>query len=231
MQEKQDLEQDIKHFYHVKQTKQDCMTTNTLQILFQMKNSRSIFDVAKMYNKYKGQPIICLGRSPKWFLNTSLWMKDGIDGYDFVAFSKYWYRPDPIDGVKLIPSMAPTEKEIKSYRKYLDRIQADPKSIVAFHEATGKKTILTDFIATGKGAASFLDIMGHYAQDEGILEKFAKSIEIVGIGSMDYLESLNPYLEEFSEPSVPLPPILQNMEEILNNTSTISRISKCSKIC
>ena len=41
----------------------------------------------QMYNKYKGQPIICLGRSPKWFLNTSLWMKDGIDGYDFVAFS------------------------------------------------------------------------------------------------------------------------------------------------
>ncbi len=181
-------------------------TTNPLS---NEKTVEAFFDVAKMYNKYKGQPIICLGRSPKWFLNTSLWMKDGIDGYDFVAFSKYWYRPDPIDGVKLIPSMAPTEKEIKSYRKYLDRVQADPKSIVAFHEATGKKTIITDFIATGKGAASFLDVMGHYAKDEGILEKFAKSIEIVGIGSIDYLESLNPYIEEFSEPSVPLPPILQ----------------------
>lgn len=173
---------------------------------------QSFFDVAKMYSKYKGQPIVCLGRSPKWFLNTSLWMKDGIDGYNFVAFSKYWYRPDSAEGVKLIPSMAPTEKEIKSYRKYLDRVQADPKSIVAYHEATGKKTIITDFIATGKGAASFLDVMGHYAKDQGILEKFVKSIEFVGIGSMDYIENLNPYAEEYSEPSVPMPPILQKYE-------------------
>ena len=173
------------------------------------KTVESFFDVAKMYNQYKGQPIICLGRSPKWFLNTSLWMKDGIDGYDFVAFSKYWYRPDPIDGIKLIPSMAPNEKEIKAYRKYLDRVQADPKSIVAYHEATGKKTVITDYIATGKGACSFLDVMGNYAKDEGLLERFAKSIEIVGIGSMEYLEELNPYADEYSEPSVPMPPVLQ----------------------
>lgn len=169
----------------------------------------SFFDVAKMYNKYKGQPIICLGRSPKWFLNTSLWMKDGIDGYDFVAFSKYWYRPDPVEGIKLLPDMAPTEKEERAYRKYLDRVQADPKSIVAYHEATGKKTIITDFIATGKGACSFLDVMGRYAKDEGILERFAKAIEFVGIGSIDYLEAKNPYIEEFSIPSVPLPPVLR----------------------
>lgn len=43
VQEKQDLEQDIKHFYHVKPTKQDCMTTNTLQILFQMKKQQKHF--------------------------------------------------------------------------------------------------------------------------------------------------------------------------------------------
>lgn len=176
------------------------------------KTIASFFDIAKMYSKYKGQPIICLGRSPKWFLNTSLWMKDGIDGYDFVAFSKYWYRPDPVDGVKFLPQMAPTEKEEKAYRKYLDRVQADPKSIVAYHEATGKKTVITDFIATGKGACSFLDIMGRYAKDEGLLEKFSKAIEFVGIGSMDYLEDLDPYADSISEPSVPMPPVLQKYE-------------------
>lgn len=179
---------------------------------------KSFFDVAKMYSKYKDQPIICLGRSPKWFLNTSLWMKNGIDGYDFVAFSKYWYRPDPEEGVKLVPSMVPTEKEEKAYRKYLDRIQADPKSIVAFHEATGKKTVITDFIATGKGACSFLDIMGRYAKDEGLLERFSKAIEFVGIGSMDYLEDLHPYAEELSEPSVPMPPILRDYERNIKQT-------------
>ena len=56
--------------------------------------------ISSIYNKYKGHPIICLGRSPKWFLNASLWMKDGIDDYKFVAFSKYWYRPDYRLGVK-----------------------------------------------------------------------------------------------------------------------------------
>ncbi len=178
----------------------------------------SFFDIAKMYSQYKGQPIICLGRSPKWFLNTSLWMKDGINGYDFVAFSKYWYRPDPVDGIKLVPSMAPTPKEEKTYRKYLDRVQADPKSIVAFHEATGKKTIITDFIATGKGACSFLDIMGRYAKDEGILEKFAKSIEFVGIGSLDYIEDLYPYADEISVPSVPMPPVLQKYGREIKQT-------------
>lgn len=44
-------------------------TTNPLS---NEKTVEAFFDVAKMYNKYKGQPIICLGRSPKWFLNTSL---------------------------------------------------------------------------------------------------------------------------------------------------------------
>ena len=48
------------------------------------------FDISKEYLKYKGHPIVCLGRSPKWFLNTALWMKDGIDNYTFVAFSKYF---------------------------------------------------------------------------------------------------------------------------------------------
>ena len=40
-------------------------------------------DVSKIYLKYKDQPIICLGRSPKWFLDTASWMKDGIDNYKF----------------------------------------------------------------------------------------------------------------------------------------------------
>ena len=41
---------------------------------------------ASIYNRYKNQPIICLGRSPKWFLNASLWMNGGIDDYKFVEF-------------------------------------------------------------------------------------------------------------------------------------------------
>ncbi len=164
---------------------------------------------SKIYAKYKDQPIVCLGRSPKWFLNAALWMKDGIDDYNFVAFSKNWYRPDSIEGAHRIDSMAPTEKEEAAYRKYLKRKKADPQTIVNEFEKTGKKTVITDYICSGKGICSFLEIMSNYADDLGILEKFSKSIQIVGIGSIDYMEELNPYAESISVPKALLPSKLQ----------------------
>lgn len=165
---------------------------------------------AKIYSKYKDQPIICLGRSPKWFLNAALWMKDGIDDYKFVAFSKYWYWPDKVEGVKkMSPQFCPTDKEVAEYRKYLNRIKADPKTIVDNFEKTGKKTVITDYISTGKGVASFLDVMGNYADDLGILEKFSKAIQIVGIGSKEYMEERNPYEEYIPDPEVFMPEKMQ----------------------
>lgn len=164
---------------------------------------------SQIYSKFKDQPIICLGRSPKWFLNASLWTEGGINDYKFVAFSGFWHKADYAEGMVKIKSAAPTEKEELAYRKYLKRIKADPQTIVDTMEKTGKKTVITDYIQSGKGACSFLDVLGRYAEDLGILEKFSKSIQIVGIGSMDYVEKMNPNLETFSEPSVPMPKILQ----------------------
>lgn len=161
--------------------------------------------IAKMYTKYKDQPIICLGRSPKWFLNAALWMKDGIDDYNFVAFSKNWYRPDPIEGAHKITTIAPTEKEEAAYRKYLKRKKADPETIVKHFEKTGQKTVITDYICSGKGICSFLEVMANYADEQGILEKFAKSIQIVGIGSYDYMEELNPHTDIIETPKAMLP--------------------------
>ena len=164
---------------------------------------------SKIYTKYKDQPIICLGRSPKWFLNAALWMKDGIDDYKFVAFSKNWYRPDSNLGIRRLDSIAPTEKEEIAYRKYLKRIKADPQTIVDTMEKTGKKTVITDYICSGKGCTSFLEILSKYADDLGILDKFAKSIQIVGIGSLDYMEELDPYAEYIPTPKVYMPEKLQ----------------------
>ena len=160
---------------------------------------------SKLYSKYKDQPIICLGRSPKWFLNAALWMNGGIDDYKFVAFSGYWHRPDSVEGLIKIQSAAPTEKEEMSYRKYLKRIKADPQTIVDNMEKTGKKTVITDYVCSSKGICSFLDVMSRYADDLGILEPFSKAIQIVSIGSMDYMEELNPYAEYYSEPRVIMP--------------------------
>ena len=125
--------------------------------------------ISSIYSKYKKNPIICLGRSPKWFLNAAFWMKDGIPEYKFVAFSKYWFYPSP-KGMQPLPKEAPTPEEEAAYRKYLDRVGANPKEIVNTMKETGKKTVITDYICTGKGACSFLDVMARYADDLGVLE-------------------------------------------------------------
>ena len=168
---------------------------------------------ASIYNKYKDQPIICLGRSPKWFLNASLWMKGGIEDYKFVAFSRYWYRPDYREGVKRFDDKGPTEKEVLAYRKYLKRIQADPLTIVKHMKETGQKTVITDYIYSGKGCTSFLEVMGDYAKDQGVLEEFSKSIQIVGIGSLEYIEDMHPDADEIDIPSVHMPPVLKPYEK------------------
>lgn len=207
------------------------LTTINKEEMFDQKNCymplsneetmNKFIEASKIYAKYKDNPIICLGRSPKWFLNAALWMKDGINDYNFIAFSKYWYRPDPIEGLIKIRSMAPTEKEEMEYRKYLKRKKADPKTIVTHFEETGKKTIITDYICSGKGACSFIDVLSHYAEDLGLLERFSKSIKIVGIGCLDYMEQLNPYEEYISEPRVIMPerliPYDRNIEQEFHN--------------
>ena len=175
---------------------------------------KQFIDVCSIYKDLRNEPILCLGRSPKWFLNTALWMKDGIDDYKFVAFSKYWYR-DTEDGLVKIKSMVPTDKEKKAYKNYLKSIQADPQHIVDVHNKTGKKIVITDYISTGKGACSFLDIMSEIAEKEGILDEFANSIRIVGIGSMEYLENRYHDDEYISEPKVPMPERLKPYEKTI----------------
>lgn len=189
--------------------KNDLVDSKFLSLPLQTEKKLNDFiDFSKIYLEYKKNPIICLGRSPKWFLNTALWMKDGIDPYTFVAFSKYWYLPDKVEGARKIDRWAPTPEEETAYKKYLKSIQADPKSIIEKAEKAGEKVVITDYIQSGKGMCSFLDLMGRYAEEQGVLDKFADSIKLVGIGSLDYAEELNPYAEYISTPSVPLPEVL-----------------------
>ena len=169
------------------------------------KDMAKFVDICSQYNKLKDEPILCLGRSPKWFLNTSLWMKDGLDNYKFVAFSENWYRKTPYELVKMGENFQPTKEEKKAYKKYLKNIQCDPKHIVEVAQKTGKRIVITDYINTGKGVTSFLDLMSEFAEQDGILEKFAKSIKIYGIGCMEYQEKFYHDDEEISEPRVQMP--------------------------
>lgn len=148
---------------------------------------------SKNYNKLKGSEIICLGRSPKWSLNTSKWMQDGIEDYKFVAFSKSWYKRiiDNVSGDRYLvkdPALAPSVEQEAAYRKYLDAIKANPKKIVEAAQKTGKEVVITDYVETSKGFTSFLDLMSRYAKEQGVLQDFAKSIMFFKIGSNEYTE-------------------------------------------
>lgn len=171
--------------------------------------------VCDLYRGLKNEPILCLGRSPKWFLNTAFWMKDGIEDYKFVAFSKNWYRTDKY-GLVRMDRYAPTPEEKKSYKRYLKSIQADPQHIVDVHNKTGKKIVITDYIDSGKGACSFLDLMSEFAEEDGILEEFANSIRIFGIGCLEYTEKRFYDDEEFSIPRVQLPDRLMPYNKIID---------------
>ena len=159
-------------------------------------------EFSKMYNNYKDQPIICVGRSPKWFLNASMWMDNGIKDYKFAAFSSFWYRKHPVEVLKPIEKELPTPKEEAAYKRYLKRIQADPATIVENMKKTGKRTVLTDYIHTGRGLSSFLSMLSKFADEQGILEDFSKSIELVCIGSMEYEGILDPYAYTLDTPEV-----------------------------
>jgi len=154
------------------------------------------------FNMLKGSPIICLGRSPKWFLNTSYWMKDGIEDYKFVAFSGSWYRQG-LWGLVKENSKMPTKEEQNAYKNYLKSIQADPASIVKTAKETGKKVVITDYIRTGKGLKSYLEVMSNIAEEQGVLEDFAKSIRFHLFSCQEYLDDL--YGEKAPTPSLNLP--------------------------
>ena len=172
----------------------------------------AFIETSKIYTRYKDYQIVSLGRSMKWFLNAATWMKDGIDGYKMAAFSGRWYQPSGNGNVDRRNIAAPTEEEIVAYRKYLKNKRLDPKSIVNEFEKNGRKTIITDYVCTGKGFTSFLEVMADYAADQKVLERFSKSIELVKFGSKTYFEKL--FNQEYvSDPYVCMPPKLLPYEK------------------
>ena len=166
--------------------------------------------VSADYNKYKDHKIICVGRSPKWFLNASIWMKDGIEDYDFIAFSSNWYERAELRNKQWLSSrrLPPNDDEKKAYKEYLKRKKCYPTDIVKSFNETGKQVIITDYIHSGCGLASFLDLLANFAKEEGILDDFAKSIKLFTLSSMEYLEELG-MRNDFMYPTMILPDILK----------------------
>ena len=185
-----------------------------LQIPLQKEEEMDEFiKVAQMYSKYKEHPIICLGRSPKWFLDASMLMQNGIPDYKFVAFSGSWFRIYDGEfgmnaGSVRLEKMVPTKTQEEAYKKYLENIQADPASIVETAKRAGKKGVITDYIDSGKGVTSFLDLMSRYAQEQGVLDEFAHSFDIVTIGNKEYRRNRRK-VKYISKPEVWMPELLE----------------------
>jgi len=180
------------------------------------KDMKDFIEISSIYNKYKDKNIICLGRSPKWFLNASLWMKNGINTYKFVPFSQNWYRWDEEEGMRRLNFMAPTEKEEEAYFKFLKHKHVDPKTIVKKHKENGEKTVITDYIQSSKGITSFLDMMAKLAIKQNIpLKDFAEAIEIVGIGSLDYTSGFYHDDEDYSVPRAKMPVQLRDYDKYI----------------
>jgi hypothetical protein len=181
---------------------------------------KQFIEFSSQYNKLKGSPIICLGRSPKWPLSASLWMKDGIDDYSYVAFSKSWYdkKTDWQTGERYLEknaSMAPTEVQENAYKLYLKLINADPKSIIESAQKAGKEVVITDYVQTSKGMTSFLDLASRYAEKQGVLDEFSKSIKFFLIGSKQYSESFYNDDEAIPDPRAVFP---ETLEKVLPRT-------------
>lgn len=180
------------------------------------KDMDDFIKISSIYNKHKDKTIVCLGRSPKWFLNASLWMKDGIGTYKFIPFSQNWYRWDNNEGMRRINIAAPSEKEEEAYFKFLRHKNIDPKTIVKKHKEEGKKTVITDYIQSSKGITSFLDVMSRFAVKQNVsLKDFAEAIEIVGIGSLEYTGNFYHDDENFSVPRAKMPILLQEHDNLI----------------
>lgn len=177
-------------------------------------------NVCKKYAELKDEPVLCLGRSPKWFLSAATWLEGGFEKQPpYVSFSKYWYRyKNAEDGMVRMDNAAPTPEEKKRYKRYLKRIQADPKSIIQKAQETGKKYVITDYVNTGKGMTSFLDLMSEYAEEDGVLDEFAHSIRIFSIGCQEYRENMYYEDEEIPIPTVQMPERLMPYNKVIKQS-------------
>lgn len=183
------------------------------------KEMDAFIDFSSTFNQYKDRKIICLGRSPKWSLIASSWMKDGIgldDGYKFVAFSKHWFtqQKDYRTGDRWLErneKLAPSKRQEQHYQLYMKKNGTDPKSIIKMAQESGKPVIITDYVESSKGFTSFLDLMSRYAKKQGVLEEFSKSIEFVTFGSNDYSDKFYTEREYRRQSRVVLPDSLKEV--------------------
>ena len=196
---------------------------NSVLPLIADEDMKDFLNVAKSYNKYRGNEatgekpnrIICLGRSPKWFLGASMWMKGGIDDYTFTAFSSNWYHRNRYgvgDRLYRDDSKEPTAEQAEAYKEYLKSIKCTPADIIESAKETGKPVVITDYVHSGCGVTSWLDIMSKFAEDDGCLDEFANSIKLHTISSNDYIDNVLEYDNAYSYPKVLMPERLQKYD-------------------
>lgn len=139
-------------------------------------------------HSFKNSRVLAIGRSPLWFLETLKMMKGSkvnLDNYSEIAVS----------GLRSANFFC--ENEIKAFGKYLNNANLSPEQIIEYSTKTGQKTVLFDFLFSGKGMVHVIDLMDNvlkqnyknnkanikskYKSPEEALNAFHNSIKVTGM--------------------------------------------------
>lgn len=142
----------------------------------------------KIFQEFKNQRLVSLGRSPLVLLETYKSMENGINDYDFVAFSSGGSLSSINSRIWSSSQRNPEKKELNCYREYLETIDMSPKKIIQIAK-NGNKTVIVDFCDSAGGMKAFLEILRDWALEQENYEELKKSVMAI---PMIYPDRSNP---------------------------------------
>ena len=127
-------------------------------------------DISCIPSLYKNDRKIALGRSPLWVVESLKYLDKAEESYKKVCFSAGWKNPNALHVVK-----KPSESQVKAYRHYLKELEMDPQSIVK-NAREGHKTVLMDYMESGNGMRSFLELIDDWAKEEHLDQEVREAL-------------------------------------------------------
>lgn len=144
-------------------------------------------------HSFKDSKVVAVGRSPLWFLETLKMMKGSkvnLDNYSELA----------VTGLTSVNNF--TKTEIKEFAGYLKNANLSPETMIEHSKKTGQKTVLFDFLHTGKGMIQTINLMdevlkhnyknniaplkSEFKSSDEAIKAFHDSIKVVGMFWKDH---------------------------------------------
>jgi|GEM_PF-4771904 len=142
-------------------------------------NMDDLVDTSRFLSRiYPKDRLVSVGRSPLWILEAGK-LSNKIKEYTYAAFSGSW----AFNSYTGIDEWKPDSEYMNHYRRYLEKIEVDPETIVKKLKESGQKTILIDLIANGHGINSFIQVVSDWAKEidktrEGFFKDFQEAVGV-----------------------------------------------------